>query len=183
MINFEIAKGRSISNLFLQIGLTDFDAACAYIANLPYRPNSNESNLIMVLEERCGTSSTKHAILRKLCVENEQRSIHLTSALFRMDAAYKPAIQEILEKHGLDYIPALHYYLTYQQEHYDYSRIGSDYSDIKDRLIEETTIEYHQIDEYQKAYLLSYYAHWIQTAQLPFTVLELWEIMEACNQA
>ncbi len=56
-----------VSKAFLEQDIYDFHSAAMYIARIPYGRNSSRDNYELVLTERVGTSSTKHALLRQLC--------------------------------------------------------------------------------------------------------------------
>ncbi|MDN8694013.1 hypothetical protein Q0M89_14690, partial [Staphylococcus aureus] len=70
MITFKIESTAPISEAFRERGITDFKQACEYIRQLPYKRNKDRDHLLNVLEEQKGVCSTKHAVLRKLALEN-----------------------------------------------------------------------------------------------------------------
>ena len=63
----------AITSAFLQLGKQDFRSAGQYIQALPYGRNTHPSDLLIVLTEERGTCSTKHALLRRLAIEQEQK--------------------------------------------------------------------------------------------------------------
>jgi len=89
MKNFIIHKDKGIiSNEFLKRNITDFNSACKYVSELPYKRNSDKKNIQCVFDDLGGTCSTKPAILRKLALENDQQDVKLILGIFKMDAAY-----------------------------------------------------------------------------------------------
>ena len=111
MINFQILGKDEVSEAFLKLGVNDFQSASYYIAHLPYRRNKDKTDLLCVFKDQGGTCSTKHAVLRKLALENRCEAVQLILGIFRMDAAYAPKIANTLQAYGLDYIPEAHNYL------------------------------------------------------------------------
>jgi hypothetical protein len=61
--NFDLDPGSTISAQFLFYGKRDYHAAASYVQSLPYSRNSERSDYGLVLAERRGTCSTKHALL------------------------------------------------------------------------------------------------------------------------
>ncbi|MDR7834246.1 hypothetical protein [Riemerella anatipestifer] len=104
-MNFKINKGYLISDEFLKIGVEDFYGACLFVSSLDYKRNKNKTDISCIFYDNGGTCSTKHAVLRKLAIENGREEIKLMLGIFKMDANYALRIKEVLEKNKLNYIP------------------------------------------------------------------------------
>jgi hypothetical protein len=85
MLNFTITAQGEISQNFLAIGITTFTDACNYIKHLPYGRNNNKYNLASLFTDKCGTCSTKHAVLKQLALENNCTDVQLMLVLFKMN--------------------------------------------------------------------------------------------------
>lgn len=116
MKNFKIQKDKGIvSEQFLNRNIHDFYSACHYISMLPYKRNTDKHDILCVFNDSGGTCSTKHAVLRKLALENDAAEIKLILGIFKMDAGYTGKIKNTLEKFNLEYIPEAHNYLKIEQ--------------------------------------------------------------------
>lgn len=134
-MNFEIANKGLVSNAFIKLGIADFESACQYIQQLAYQRNVDKNNILCVLEENGGTCSTKHAVLRKLALENNKKEIRLMLGIFKMDGQYASRILKTLNALGLNFIPEAHNYLKIGEKYLDVTISGSNYeADIKPRL-------------------------------------------------
>ncbi|RZJ49663.1 MAG: hypothetical protein EOO19_04955 [Chryseobacterium sp.] len=94
MKNFSIIQRKGIiSDEFISRKIADFSSACKFISDLPYKRNSDKSNIKCVFDELGGTCSTKHAVLRKLALENNHPEVKLILGIFKMDAEYTSKIK------------------------------------------------------------------------------------------
>ena len=101
-MNFEIKSQEEVSREFLKNNIVDFNTACGFISSLPYKRNKNKNNLLCVFDEKTGTCSTKHAVLRKLAIENNRHEVKLILGIFKMDAEYNSKIENTLIRYKLD---------------------------------------------------------------------------------
>lgn len=181
MLNFEIESKEPLSEAFKALSITNFKAACQYVQQLPYKRNKDRDNLLNVLDEQKGVCSTKHALLRKLALENNHPEVELVLGIFKMDAEYAPAIRETLIKACLDYIIEGHTYLKYKDCFYDYTTSSSDYTFFKDKVIEELIYEYNQIGDYKINLHRKAIEKWLElNPMIPYTLDEVWIIREQC---
>ncbi|SHF40225.1 hypothetical protein [Chryseobacterium takakiae] len=183
MKNFKIQKDKGIvSEQFLNRNIHDFYSACHYISMLPYKRNTDKHDILCVFNDSGGTCSTKHAVLRKLALENDAAEIKLILGIFKMDAGYTGKIKNTLEKFNLEYIPEAHNYLKIEQTYYDFTKANSNYHDFKNKLLIEKEIEYNQIVEEKSAFHQDFFKNWINTENLNYSLHKIWEIREQCIQ-
>ena len=79
----------SKDNLTLQInnlGINNWNELTKYIQNLPYGRNSNRHDLSLVLREKQGTCSSKHAFLKEIAAENKLENIKLYIGIYKMNS-------------------------------------------------------------------------------------------------
>lgn len=178
--NFHISSDGQISKHFIQLGLKDFISAAKFIKNLPYRRNKNKSDLSTVFSERCGTCSTKHAVLRILCIENNIENVRLTLGVFKMNKINTPGVGRILDKYELEYIPEAHNYLTIGNTKLDCTT-NSSVIDFTDDLLSETEIEPDQIADFKVNYHKDYLKNWLSTqTTMKYSLTDIWTIREQC---
>lgn len=181
-MNFKIATQDVVSDEFIKRGIPDFDNACQYIRMLPYRRNTDKDNILCVLKDKGGTCSTKHAVLRKLALENKCGDAKLILGIFKMDSAYDKRISRTLTNAGLVFIPEAHNYLKINDIYLDVTIAGSNYDTaIKPRLLLEQEIEYYQVTDYKVQFHKDFLIRWLSTQpDLNYTLDEIWKIREQC---
>jgi Transglutaminase-like superfamily len=139
-----------VSAAFLGLRIDDFRRAAQYVRDLPYGRNAAASDMLAVLNERKGTCSTKHALLKALAGE-QGLPIRLMLGIYEMDARNTPGIGHVLEEHHLPCIPEAHCYLVHQERRIDVTRNldEREFEPIAAFLIEEE-ITTEQISEYKE---------------------------------
>lgn len=181
MINFDIKPAGIISGKFLDMDIRDFDNAAQFIRHLPYSRNTDKNNLLTVFTDRCGTCSTKHALLKQLATENNRADLRLILSIFKMNSRNTPEIAVTLTKHGLEYIPEAHTYLKYQDRIIDHTKPSFDPLTYESDILEELEIEPSQITDFKVAYHKAFLEEWLErNPSIPYSTDELWTIREQC---
>jgi hypothetical protein len=181
MKNFSIIQHKGIiSDEFISRKIADFSSACRYISELPYKRNSDKNNIKCVFDDFGGTCSTKHAVLRKLALENNHPEVNLILGIFKMDADYTFKIKNALEKHHLNYIPEAHNYLKIENEYFDFTKTDSEYSQFQNKIIVGKEIEYDQIGEEKISFHKDFLKQWIVKENILYNLDEIWKIREQC---
>lgn len=181
---FQIESEQKVSRDFLQLGIKDFHSATRYVWDLPYGRNSNSADYTLVLAEKKGTCSTKHAILAKLAQEHEE-DIHLVTGIYEMCEQNTPGVGKVLNKYALTYIPEAHCYLTYRGCRFDFTRHLESNGQPIDFFLYEETIQPDQIGEYKRKLHQAFLQEWLRDEKLDsITCWEaLWGIRDECIQA
>ncbi len=182
--NFDINSDQEISQLFLKNNCSDFHSASDFIRNLPYKRNLNKDNLATVFIDKCGTCSTKHALLKILAEENNQKDFKLILGIFRMNGNNTPKTKSVLETYNLNYIPEAHNYLKFKNQILDFTKKNSSENDFINDLLEETEIQPHQINQFKIEFHKNYLKNWLSEHQeISYSLDDLWKIRELCIQA
>ncbi|MBD0391993.1 hypothetical protein IC220_06120 [Wolbachia endosymbiont of Pentalonia nigronervosa] len=164
-----------ISNLFLTSGIITFCEALNYVHRLPYGRNLDCADYLSVLNEKCGTCSTKHALIYKLgCECGVDITLHM--AIFMMDKINTPAISSILEKFNLLYIPEMHCYLRYKGQIIDIT-FPEDNKPLE--LIDEEKIEPEYIGDYKMNKHKQYIENWLPRNTV-YNSEQIFRIRELC---
>lgn len=116
--NMPLDQIKPISRQFRDIGIYDLYFAIEYVNNLPYAPPSDKFNWRLVLIEKIGTCSTKHALLVELAREIGV-SFALGSGIYKMSGINLPVVQSFLEEAGLSYIPESHNFIVFNKYYLD----------------------------------------------------------------
>jgi len=110
--NQSINGSGRVGKKFLELEIGDFHHACQWVSDLPYGYNSNHNDPFIVFTERKGICTTKHGVIALLAQELGI-NVHKMLGFYRLDERTVPGTDEILQKHGLSYIPQIHCFLGF----------------------------------------------------------------------
>ena len=177
-----MAAADATSAGFLALGIDDYRQAARFVYQLPYGRNANRADFRLVLPERCGTCSTKHALLAALAIE-QRLPIHLTLGIYEMDERNTPGVGVVLDRNGLAFVPEAHCYLTYSGVRIDVTRESVQAGESIARFLHEETIAPEQIGEYKVALHQAWMRDWVAREMPHRDWRELWKIREDCIAA
>ncbi len=178
----QLAASGEISAQFLALGIDDYCAAARFIHQLPYGRNTDRANFHLVLSERLGTCSTKHALLAALAIE-QRLPVHLTLGIYEMTGRNTPSVGAVLSKYGLPFVPEAHCYLTYDHTRIDVTRDAVGPTELIARFLREETITPAQIGDYKVSMHRGWMRDWV-TREMPHRNWEeIWKIREECIAA
>jgi hypothetical protein len=175
------ASGDASAEL-LALGLEDYRAAARFVHQLPYGRNADRANFRLLLPERRGTCSTKHALLAALAIE-QRLAIRLTLGIYEMRERNTPGIGAVLEKHGLTSVPEAHCYLIYNGTRIDVTRAAVSPTEPVAHFLHEETIAPEQIGEYKIAMHRAWMREWVARQMPHRNWEEIWRIREECIAA
>ena len=178
LFNFDIQPKGVISEAFLHIGIYTFQAATAYICDLPYGRNANKADLLSFFADGKGTCSTKHA-----AEENDYTDLQLILGIFKMNGQNTPLVGGTLAQYQLHYIPEAHTYLKYKNQRFDFTRTGASPADFQSDLLVEYEIQADEIGAYKVRVHQEFMTQWLQANKdIPYAITEIWAIREQCIQ-
>lgn len=93
------------------LGVGDLRAAARWVAALPYGRNADRADYRLVLAERRGTCSTKHALVAA-CAAEVGAPVELRWGVFAMREATTPGVGAVLAAAGLAAVPEMHCWLA-----------------------------------------------------------------------
>lgn len=133
-------------------GLASFKEACRFVRDLPYGELTAKENWANTLEEKMGTSSTKHAFLKALADEL-QVDMELILGIYSMTEQNTPGVGAILSKHRMQSIPEAHCYLRYKNQRLDFTRnyFDNDFMEPILSFMHEEAIQPNEAPSYKKA--------------------------------
>lgn len=181
MIEFTIKSFGPISKEFLNRNILSFNAATNFILHLPYKRNTDKTNLLSVFADNCGTCSTKHGLLKQLAIENDITDLQLMIGIVKMNASNTPQIKQRLINAQLEFIPEAHCYLKYNGHVLDYTKPNFKLNPTGDTLLTEIEIMPKQISDYKVQYHQTFIEDWLLShPQINYTLSSLWELREQC---
>ena len=178
MLNFELNSDLPFGKSFHNLEIHSFSDAMKYVKNLPYGRNSNRKDFALVLDEKKGTCSSKHALLKSLADENDHPKIKLILGIFKMNGINTPKVKETLEKFGIEYIPEAHNYLKINSVIYDCTTENSSEINFVQDLLEEIEINPEDVSSKKNVIHQRFLKNWCKENQLNFE--EIWSIREQC---
>ena len=181
----EIRMRGPITAAFLERDITDLQEAGRLLQLLPYGRNEHPLRPLCVLEEGRGTCSTKHALLARLALEQDE-PIQLTLGIYEMREANTPDVGRILAAHELPYMLEAHCYLTFGDERIDVTRSPDTPVEPIERLLHEEHISPDQIGPYKVQLHLRILHAWIDSgaeSARGYSLEQLWQIRQACIAA
>lgn len=171
------------SSAFTELGIDTFEEACAWVKRLTYKRNSITSNPLKVVDEKCGTCSSKHELIKRLADENGIHECKLVLCIFNMNGINTPKIKSIIYEHHLSFLPETHTYVVINNKIQDFT--FSDNSELlflKDVVLTEE-ISPDQIATYKTNFHKNYINQWIKDEKMEMSFDEIWKVREACIEA
>lgn len=172
-----------ISRKFTDLGIQNFEGACTFVKNLPYRRNEEKEYIFCVLEDRGGTCSTKHALLQRIATEINIDS-RLMLGIFKMNATNTPKISAVLQKYHLKEMPEAHNYLKINDQIRDFTNTDSSPQNFIPDLLQEIEIQPDQITDFKIDYHQKFLEKYLRrNPQINYSLSAFWKIREECIAA
>jgi len=165
---------------FTAIGIPNWNDAVQFIRKLPYGRTSSRSDFSLVIKERKGTCSAKHALLKQLADLNVIAGVSLVLGMYKMTGKNTPGIGHELTLRGLDCIPEAHCYLKLNGYRFDFTNPNADIEKIENDILTELEITPEQVIDFKVNYHKDFLRNWIKETGLKIDFEELWEIRERC---
>ena len=174
-----------VTAAFLRLGMRDLRAAAKYVSSLTYGRNTHLDDPLIVLSEGRGTCSTKHALLRRLAIE-QHLDIALVLGIYEMTEKNTPGVGNVLHRHGLTALPEAHCFLRTAGCRIDVTReVDQIPSEAISCFLHEEDIDPMQITDYKTALHKKFLSKW--TAEHDGldgrSLTDVWNIREECIAA
>ena len=177
--SYKLINKWSLSKAFICQHVHDFHSAIHHINDLPYGRNAARDDYTLVLEEKRGTCSTKHALLKALADEINLE-LELLVGIFLFTAKTHPRAEPILNAYNIAAIPEAHCYLQFHEQAFDitFPGIVADPRNLK--CIHEETIQPHHIGEYKQQLHQRFIKRWLKNSPVSIDFDTIWQCREAC---
>ncbi|MET1257534.1 hypothetical protein [Aliikangiella maris] len=176
--NSDLLENGELSQKFKEFGLSSFHDACDYVWKLPYGRTSDRCNWNLVLTEGKGACSTKHALLKALANELGI-DVDLVVGIYAMTGKNTPGVGEVLNTHGLDYIPEAHCYLMSNGIRVDLTRHGIETEEDICEFMLEQSIEPNGIGDEKQDLHKEFIKHEFGESEFD----KVWAVRERCISA
>lgn len=173
-----------VTEEFLKLGIRNLRSAAEYIQQLPYGRNSDAADELIFLIELRGTCSTKHALVRRLALE-QGFDIALMVGIYEMTGQNTPGVGDVLARYGLTTLPEAHCYICTAGQKINLTRAeGQRSAEPISRFLYEEVIEASQIPSYKVRLHKDFLSHWIRDGNCgQLTLTQIWRIREDCIAA
>lgn len=178
--DYTLKSKDDLTELAKSNGLKSWNELAKFIKNLPYGRNKNRTDLGLVLSERKGTCSSKHALLKAIADLNEIPNIKLILGIYKMNHVNTPKIGTELLDNSIPFIPEAHCYLKVGHTRVDLTSNESAFAKIEKDIMQEIEIEPEQVSAFKVTYHKAFLKTWIINNNFEFSFSQLWEIRERC---
>ena len=174
-----------VSTAFLSLAKADLRAAGQHVCELPYGRNGHPDDPLAVLTELRGTCSTKHALLRRLAIE-QGIDLVLVLGIYQMTERNTPGVGSVLQRHGLKTLPEAHCYLRVGDQRIDVTRQRARTGlEPISHFLHEEEIDPSQITLYKIGVHQNFLKQWITERRGlgELSLASIWAIREECIAA
>lgn len=161
-------------------GIFYWNVLINFVENLPYGRTKNRANFGLVLLEKKGTCSYKHALLKDIADNNNIPNVKLMIGIYKMNNENTPKIGNILQENNIPYLPEAHCYLNIEGEYFDITTKKHDYSNFKEDILTEFEIESGQVIDFKASYQQEFLKKWLLENNSEHNFEFIWEIREQC---
>ena len=179
---FRFAAAGAVTAAFVGVANADLRSAAQYVARLPYGRNSEPEDPLIVLAEQRGTCSTKHALLRRLAIE-QGLPISLVVGLYEMTGRNTPGIEPVLRRYGLTSLLEAHCYLRAGGDRIDVTKEPSNRrAEPIEHFLYEEEIDPEQITRYKTDLHRRFLEEWMtgNDRLRDMSFKQVWSIREEC---
>ena len=169
-----------LSSLAISSGINTWEDLIEYVKNLPYARNSKRDDFSLVLTEKKGSCSSKHALLKIIADENEIQDVKLILAIYKMNSQNTPGIGMVLIEQGLDYVPEAHCLLKINGEYFDYTSPQSAFKQIEGDILSLKKIQPNFVICEKINFHQDFIKEWLKQANLNLDFKKIWLIRENC---
>jgi hypothetical protein len=161
-------------------GINTWNELIQFVRELPYGRNSNRTDFRLVIIEKKGSCSSKHALLKKIADLNKIQNVKLVLGIYKMNRQNTPNIGNVLLENKIEFMPEAHCYLKIDNKRTDITTNNSDFEKIERDILNELEIEPEQVAEFKVEYHKDFLTKWISENRIDREFNEIWKIREKC---
>ena len=179
-MDYKLTSEDKLTAIIKNRGIETWNELIEFVKSLPYGRNSNRFDFGLVISEKKGSCSSKHALLKKIADLNKIEKVKLVLGIYKMNQQNTPDIGNVLLENSIDFIPEAHCYLKIENNRIDITTDNSDFEKIKRDILKELEIEPEQVAEFKIEYHKQFLTNWISDNEIYRNFNEVWEIREKC---
>ena len=178
--DYKLNSKDKLTALIKDSGIETWNELIQFVKELPYGRNSNRNDFELVIIERKGSCSSKHALLKKVADLNKIRNVKLVLGIYKMHRQNTPNIGNVLLENEIEFMPEAHCYLKIENKRTDLTTNNSDFVKIERDILNELEIEPEQVAEFKVEYHKEFLKKWISENRIDREFNEIWKIREKC---
>jgi hypothetical protein len=178
--NYKLNSNDKLTAIIKDSGINTWNELIQFVRELPYGRNSNRTDFRLVIIEKKGSCSSKHALLKKIADLNKIQNVKLVLGIYKMNRQNTPNIGNVLLENKIEFIPEAHCYLKIDDKRTDITTNNSDFEKIERDILNELEIEPEQVAEFKIEYHKDFLTKWILENRIDREFNEIWKIREKC---
>lgn len=179
-MNAKLKSKDALTSIITDQGINSWADLIAFVKSLPYGRNSNRTDFQLVITEKKGSCSSKHAFLKKVAELNNIPNIKLMLGIYKMNKNNTPNIGNVLINNSIDFIPEAHCYLKINGQRTDITTFQSDFKKVENDIITELELQPEQVATFKVKYHRNFLKDWILENNINKDFNEIWKIREKC---
>lgn len=178
--DYNLISKDELTAIIKDSGIETWNELIKFVSKLPYGRNANRTDLELVIKEKKGSCSSKHALLKKVADLNDIENVKLILGIYKMNRQNTPNIGNVLIENSLEFIPEAHCYFKIDDKRKDITTNNSDFEKIKCDILKELEIKPEQVAEFKVEYHKEFLTKWITENNIKRDFNEVWQIREKC---
>ena len=178
--NYNLNSKDKLTAIIKDSGINTWNELIKFVKELPYGRNSNRTDFGLVIIEKKGSCSSKHALLKKIADLNKIQNVKLVLGIYKMNRRNTPNIGNVLLENKIEFIPEAHCYLKIDDKRTDLTTNNSNFEKIEIDILNELEIEPEQVAEFKVEYHKDFLTKWISENRIDIEFNEIWKIREKC---
>jgi len=178
--NHPLPSNDALTKLAISYGITSWSEIVEFVKKLPYGRTTNRTDFGLVISEKKGSCSSKHAFLKRIADLNTIPNVKLILCIYQMNPLNTPKIGAVLSTNALEFIPEAHCYLKINGNRIDITTQDSEFKTIEQDIIHELEIEADQVVSFKVDYHQKFIKNWINDTQSELSFDQMWRIREQC---
>ena len=178
--DYKLKSKDKLTELAKSNGIESWNELTEFVKNLPYGRNKSRTDFGLVLSERKGTCSSKHALLKSIADLNNVPNTELVIGIYRMTESNTSKIGTELTDNSIEFIPEAHCYLKINDRRIDLTSGQSEFKKIEKDIIQEKLIEPNQVAEFKVDYHKKFIKNWLKESNSRLGFDQIWSVREKC---
>jgi len=179
-IDYKLKSKDKLTELAKSNGIETWNELTVFVRNLPYGRNKNRTDFGLVLSEKKGTCSSKHALLKSIADLNDVPNVDLIIGIYKMTELNTPKIGTELTDNSIEFVPEAHCYLKINGNRTDLTSAESEFKKIEKDIIQEKIIKPSEVGGFKVNYHKRFIENWLRETNSKLKFDRIWEVREKC---
>jgi len=178
--DYKLNSKDELTAIIKDSGIETWNELIQFVKKLPYGRNANRTDFELVIKEKKGSCSSKHALVKKVADLNDIKNVKLILGIYKMNRQNTLNIGNVLIEISIEFIPEAHCYLKIDDNRTDITTDNSDFKKIERDILNELEIEPEKVAEFKVEYHKEFLKKWISENKIDRDFNEIWKMREKC---